>query len=548
MNKFQTLLSILLVCFLLAGTLSAQEAPPMSGVESAPKSNGDSATIQEPAKQVVAEQEDDDQEDDDQEDDDQEDDDKKSDDKEADDKKADDQEDDDDKDDDKKSDDQEDDDKKSDDKDDDKKAERRLGISRLWGNNRTSTYSKKSEKFVDLFETVVASANESTLQVMSGKRQIALGTVVDADGLVLTKASELRGELGCKLPNGDVVNAEVLGVDPATDLALLKLDTDNLSVIQWTDNEDPPVTGRWVATPKAERKGKFPTIGVVSVNAREIPASRPFIGIHMDPLDDEDGIRITQIVNKSPADLADLRVNDVILKIGDEVAKDPRFLSETLGQYDIGDRVTLTVRRGGKEIKIKLTLAERDKISPDNARSNTQNSMGSVLSRRRKDFPTSFQHDSMLSSSTCGGPIVDLSGKAVGINIARAGRVSSLALTSEVVLPILEKLKTGDYLPAVVNKREIEERAADLEELVAKIGDLPDKKRILERKYSVERARKQEIERMIEELQERLKDITKRTNEERKELDSVRQSLRVLEKNQDNLEKELKELRTGSRF
>ena len=515
----------------------------MSGVESAPKSNGDSATIQEPAKQVVAEQEDDDQEDDDQEDDD-----KKSDDKEADDKKADDQEDDDDKDDDKKSDDQEDDDKKSDDKDDDKKAERRLGISRLWGNNRTSTYSKKSEKFVDLFETVVASANESTLQVMSGKRQIALGTVVDADGLVLTKASELRGELGCKLPNGDVVNAEVLGVDPATDLALLKLDTDNLSVIQWTDNEDPPVTGRWVATPKAERKGKFPTIGVVSVNAREIPASRPFIGIHMDPLDDEDGIRITQIVNKSPADLADLRVNDVILKIGDEVAKDPRFLSETLGQYDIGDRVTLTVRRGGKEIKIKLTLAERDKISPDNARSNTQNSMGSVLSRRRKDFPTSFQHDSMLSSSTCGGPIVDLSGKAVGINIARAGRVSSLALTSEVVLPILEKLKTGDYLPAVVNKREIEERAADLEELVAKIGDLPDKKRILERKYSVERARKQEIERMIEELQERLKDITKRTNEERKELDSVRQSLRVLEKNQDNLEKELKELRTGSRF
>ena len=154
----------------------------------------------------------------------------------------------------------------------------------------------------------------------------------------------------------------------------------------------------------------------------------------------------------------------------------------------------------------------------------------------------------MLSSSTCGGPIVDLSGKAVGINIARAGRVSSLALTSEVVLPILEKLKTGDYLPAVVNKREIEERAADLEELVAKIGDLPDKKRILERKYSVERARKQEIERMIEELQERLKDITKRTNEERKELDSVRQSLRVLEKNQDNLEQELKELRTGSRF
>ena len=371
--------------------------------------------------------------------------------------------------------------------------------------------------------------------------------MVDADGLVLTKASELQGELGCKLPNGKVVKAEVWGVDPSTDLALLKLETKNLSVIQWAE-EDPPLTGRWVATPKAEKKGKFPTIGVISVNAREIPASRPFIGIFMDAIEGEDGIRITRIVNKSPADLADLRVNDVILKIDGEVAKHPQFLSETLGQYDISDRVTLTVRRGGKELKIKLTLAERDKISPDNTRSNTQNSMGSVLSKRRKDFPMSFQHDSMLSRSTCGGPIVDLSGKAIGINIARAGRVSSLALTSEVVLPILEKLKTGDYSPAVVNKLEIEERTVDLEELIAKIGDLPEKKRVLERKYSVERARKDELERMIDELQDRLKLVTERTSKERKELDTVRKNLRVLEKNQDNLEKELKELRTGSRF
>ena len=531
MNKFRTFLSFLsilwLACFLMAGELSAQDIPPKPRAKSATETESDNATDQKPAKKVA------DQEDDDQDSDDKQDDDKEE--KQDDDKK-----------DDKESDAKEPKDKDSD--SDDDRTGRRSRVSSLWGGSRSVAHTKKSEEFVEVFESVVASANDSTLQVMSGKRQIALGTVVDADGLVLTKASELRGELGCKLPNGDVVEAEVLGIDPSTDLALLKLDTDNLSVIQWAEENDPPATGRWVATPKAEKKGAFPTIGVVSVDAREIPASRPFIGIFMDTLEDEDGIRITRIVNKSPADLADLRVNDVILKINDEAAKAPSFLSETLGQYDIGDRVTLTVRRGGKEIKIKLTLAERDKISPDNTRSNTQNSMGSVLSRRRKDFPNSFQHDSMLSSSTCGGPIVDLSGKAVGINIARAGCVSSLALTSEVVLPILEKLKTGDYSPAVVNKQEIEERAADLEELIAKIGDLPEKKRILERKYSVERARKQEIEKMIQELQERLKDVSRRTKEERDDLDKVRQALRVLQKNQDNLEKELRELRTGSRF
>ena len=86
------------------------------------------------------------------------------------------------------------------------------------------------------------------------------------------------------------------------------------------------------------------------------------------------------------------------------------------------------ILRGEKKMNIRLTLAERDKVAPDNQRSNLQNSMGSILSRRRKDFPEAFQHDSMLSSKTCGGPIVDLSGKIVGINIARAGRVSSLAI------------------------------------------------------------------------------------------------------------------------
>ncbi|MDG1875758.1 MAG: PDZ domain-containing protein, partial [Mariniblastus sp.] len=478
---------------------------------------------------------------------------KKADDKKADDKKADDKKADDKKADDKKADDKKADDKKADDKKaDDKKAEPKevevpsQGRSNLWGGSRSTKNSKKSSEFVEVFESVVASANESTLPIMSGKRQIALGTVVSSDGLVLTKASELRGDLGCQLNDGEIISAQVIGVDPKTDLALLKLETSDLNVIQWADDLSPPLMGRWVATPKAERRTK-PTVGVVSVNAREIPPSRPFIGIYMEDVEDEDGIRISRIINKSPADLADLRVNDVILKLDGELVKDRMFLQKALGQYDINDRVTLVVRRGGKQIDIKLTLAERDKVSPDNSRSNTQNSMGSVLSRRRKDFPMSFQHDSMLSSSTCGGPIVDLSGKAVGINIARAGRVASLALTADVVLPILEKLKTGQYSPAVVNKVKIDQLSADLDEMVGKIGTLPAKKNVLERKYNVERARREEIQKTIRELEARLKAATAKEAVQKTELDDVRTRLRFLEKSKGRLEDDLKKLRLGSR-
>ena len=44
-----------------------------------------------------------------------------------------------------------------------------------------------------------------------------------------------------------------------------------------------------------------------------------------------------------------------------------------------------------------------------------------------------LQHDSVLKPSECGGPLVDLDGKVVGINIARAGRTETYAIPSEVV-------------------------------------------------------------------------------------------------------------------
>ena len=47
------------------------------------------------------------------------------------------------------------------------------------------------------------------------------------------------------------------------------------------------------------------------------------------------------------------------------------------------------------------------------------------------------------------GPLVDLEGHVLGINIARAGRTESYAIPSEAVRPLLEKLKAPkkDKLP-----------------------------------------------------------------------------------------------------
>ena len=68
--------------------------------------------------------------------------------------------------------------------------------------------------------------------------------------------------------------------------------------------------------------------------------------------------------------------------------------------------------------------------------------MGSQLSEKR-NFPTILQHDTVIKPTDCGGPLVDLDGRVVGINVARAGRVESYALPSEVVVPLLADLMSG---------------------------------------------------------------------------------------------------------
>ena len=76
-----------------------------------------------------------------------------------------------------------------------------------------------------------------------------------------------------------------------------------------------------------------------------------------------------------------------------------------------------------------------------------QNDLGTKLSRRRFGFPSVFQHDSILRPVDCGGPLVDLDGKVIGFNIARAGRTESYAVPSTIVVPLLYDLMAGNLRP-----------------------------------------------------------------------------------------------------
>jgi Trypsin-like serine proteases, typically periplasmic, contain C-terminal PDZ domain len=287
------------------------------------------------------------------------------------------------------------------------------------------------------FREAVAAPANSTVQVYCDSHTAALGTIVDAGGYIVTKASELEGKVECQMnAPGKRYPAIIVATDKDLDLAVLKIDAKDLPVIAWSDGEAPGV-GSWLVTPGLSRDPL--AIGVLSVSPRRIGSPPGALGIHLARIDKP--ATIDDIVVGSAAQKAGLEVGDVVLKVNGKAVAGSQELVETIRGYRPGEQVELVIKRGDQELTKTAVLTSLAKVfDMEDNRAEFQNNLGGHLSERRYGFPSVIQHDSVLKPSECGGPIVDLDGKAVGINIARAGRVESYALPAKVVREAVKKM------------------------------------------------------------------------------------------------------------
>ena len=298
-------------------------------------------------------------------------------------------------------------------------------------------------RVLSAFEEVVDSSSKSTVEILRDNKRQAIGTIVDADGFILTKASQvdlvtLNGEpapLVCKLANNDQHEAKIVSINKDYDLALLKINVQRLDPIKFSLQEDPAV-GAILASSYISNKPLG--IGVMSAASRTIKQSRPMIGVQLSDI--SEGAMVESVVSGSAAEKAKLKNSDVIVKIDKKPIKDTQALIRTVQQYRPGDIIRLLVNRGEEQLELLCTLGEYSS-GPNQARHEFQNHLGGKLSDRRSGFPTVIQHDTFLQPEDCGGPLVDLDGNAVGINIARAGRVASYAIPARVLPEIIAKLK-----------------------------------------------------------------------------------------------------------
>jgi serine protease Do len=295
------------------------------------------------------------------------------------------------------------------------------------------------EATLTAFAPVSEATRYSVVKLNINGATVALATVVDANGLALTKASELKsGKLTGWLATEKEVEAELIGADEEQDLALVRIHAEGLKPIRWAAGE--VAIGQWAITPGIATTPQ--AVGIISALPHRVRPPRALIGVSFDFGDTKPKIRT--ILSGLGAEKAGLKTGDVILAVNAMAVTNREQVVEILRELREGRNVKLRIQRLETQftVEVRMMVPKAGQLEFDPFSQRPPGRLGGEVSKRSEGFEQAIEHDTVLQPWLCGGPLVDLDGKAIGINIARASRVSTYALPSRFVKQILDNLKT----------------------------------------------------------------------------------------------------------
>ena len=317
-----------------------------------------------------------------------------------------------------------------------------MGVMALWAGlclaqavsiGEASAREKNDASVKAAFREAIAGAAAGTVRVLVDGKAGPLGTIVDAEGYVVSKASLLQGKLTCRLKDGRELEAAVVGVNEDHDIALLRILADRITPVSWRTGNAPP--GTLVASVGT---GDDPlAIGVVSTESRRVSGSsrpRGWLGIVLGA--GEAGLEIEKVAGGSAAEKAGLRAGDRITRVDDRTMRSYEQVVQYVGDHSPADTIKLFILRDGKEMEVSATLAQ-----PQGGSDPRDEWGGGPFSERRWGFPLALPHDAFVQPGDCGGPLIDTDGNVVGINIARALRVTSYAVPADTVREVVKELR-----------------------------------------------------------------------------------------------------------
>jgi serine protease Do len=287
-----------------------------------------------------------------------------------------------------------------------------------------------------VFESQRAVIQLSSAVIYNGRNEIAYGTVISADGYVLTKASEVEGvgKIDVRVDKESFKDAKVVMTDTRWDVALLKIDATDLTPVVFAPDSKLP-RGTWVVVNGVtSRTNRRVMAGIISADNREIlPEGGAVLGVTLK--ETKKGLAVEEVSKDSGAEKSGLKKGDIITTIDGKPVKEVAALGKLLSKMKSGSDVKVAILRDGKKDELDVKLSARGDIFREATRNDE---MSGDFSNRRSGFPRVIQHDILGASITMGGPVLDLEGRAVGMNIARANRAETFAIPVEELRELAE--------------------------------------------------------------------------------------------------------------
>ncbi len=271
------------------------------------------------------------------------------------------------------------------------------------------------------------------------RQQASLGSglIIDKSGLILTNNHVVKDadEITVKFANKQEAKGKVVGTDPKTDLAVIRVSAKEDLPVATLGNSDTLHVGEWaIAIGNPFGLDHTLTVGVISATGRSevgiaayenfiqtdasinpgnsggpllnvrgevigintaivasgqgigfaIPVNmarkvmedlvkkgkvtRGWLGVGIQPLTPElaksfgvgadEGILVNQVMPKSPAEAAGLKIGDVILSVDGKLIKDARQLQRLIGEAEIGRTIDVVVLREKTRRTLKIQIGE----------------------------------------------------------------------------------------------------------------------------------------------------------------------------------------------
>ena len=322
------------------------------------------------------------------------------------------------------------------------------------------------ERAVPLAE-IVSEARQATVAIEVDGVRRALGIVVRDDGSVVTKASQVAGA-AAPASGDERARVEAIDVDGTrwrlrevrrdadADLVLLQPagtlpspTVGSRAVIAWPDELAPLVPGRVLLTP--HWGDRAPSIGFAAIEMRESELDGnegPYLGVQTRTSNARElrraaadrAVTIVRVVDGTAASRAGLRPGQMILRVDDEEIGSPQELRAALRSRSVGASIRLTRVIGDAADELSVELGSR---ADGQERGPRRGNTATPISRRSTGFGELFAHDAVTEPDEMGGPIVDLDGRVVGVNIARFDRTATHALPVGRVREVVDRLLDG---------------------------------------------------------------------------------------------------------